>query len=88
MTKTWAIASALGLASLAALPGICLAAQISYQYDALGRVTKADYGGGNIIIYSYDSVGNRTSMTSTGSQQGSSRVVVLPLLGGLVLPIP
>jgi hypothetical protein len=59
-----------------------------YTYDALGRVTKADYGAGKTVSYSYDSAGNRTSVATTGFPAAPVKVVVLPLLGGLVLPLP
>lgn len=41
---------------LAAMPG--LAATISYTYDAAGRITYADYGGGKSISWTYDANGN------------------------------
>lgn len=34
------------------------AAEISYAYDAAGRLVEADYGGGKSIRYLYDSLGN------------------------------
>lgn len=34
-----------------------------YTYDALGRITTATYDTGVIIIYTYDSNGNRLSQT-------------------------
>ncbi len=33
---------------------------VVYTYDALGRVTTANYDTGVIVIYSYDANGNRT----------------------------
>jgi YD repeat-containing protein len=33
---------------------------VTYTYDALGRVTSANYDTGVIIIYTYDANGNRT----------------------------
>ena len=33
----------------------------SYTYDALGRVTSANFDDGAIILYSFDAAGNRTS---------------------------
>ena len=35
------------------------AAPIAYTYDSLNRLTKADYGGGLVITYTYDAAGNR-----------------------------
>lgn len=34
---------------------------VTYTYDALGRVTTASYDTGVIVIYTYDSNGNRTA---------------------------
>lgn len=36
-------------------------------YDSLGRVTKASYSSGVVIVYVYDASGNRTSYTVTGA---------------------
>jgi YD repeat-containing protein len=45
---------------------------ISYEYDAMGRLTKATYGSGAVIEYVYDKAGNRlastTSLTSTAGK--------------------
>lgn len=71
----------LGLATTAAAKSAT-----QYTYDALGRVTKVDYGAGKFVSYSYDSAGNRTNVSTTGFPPG--KFVVLPLLGGLVIPIP
>ena len=71
----------LGLATVATAQGAT-----QYTYDSLGRVTSVDYGAGKTISYSYDKAGNRTRVTTTGFP--SPKFVVLPLLGGLVLPIP
>lgn len=38
----------------------CLAESVTYTYDDLNRLTKADYGNGTAISYTYDEVGNRT----------------------------
>jgi len=38
---------------------------ISYTYDALYRLTAADYSTGEQYAYQYDPVGNRTAMTDT-----------------------
>jgi len=62
------------------------AAETRYTYDALGRLTKVEAGNGRVTEYTYDAANNRTKVTSTGGSSG--RVVVLPLLGGLVLPLP
>lgn len=65
--------------------GVAAETQTYYTYDALGRLTKVTTTSGRATEYTYDAANNRTKVTSTG---GSSRVVVLPLLGGLVLPLP
>lgn len=39
------------------LPAI--AAQLTYQYDSLSRVTNVNYGNGSVISYAYDGAGNR-----------------------------
>jgi YD repeat-containing protein len=36
---------------------------VTYTYDALGRVTTANYDTGVCVIYSYDANGNRLSQT-------------------------
>ena len=42
-----------------------IAGTVSYQYDQLGRLTRADYSDGSVIEYTYDAVGNRLSMKVT-----------------------
>ncbi len=37
---------------------------VSYVYDDLNRLTQVDYGGGNVVTYSYDELGNRVSLTA------------------------
>jgi YD repeat-containing protein len=37
----------------------------SYEYDALGRMTKVTYDDGSYIIYTYDAAGNRTVVSAT-----------------------
>ncbi|HXK59405.1 MAG TPA: Ig-like domain-containing protein [Acidobacteriota bacterium] len=46
--------------------------ELSYGYDELDRLIRADYGGGSSVEYSYDAVGNR--QTETG-QDPSGRAV-------------
>jgi len=41
---------------------------IAYTYDALNRLTKADYSTGESYEYEYDAVGNRTHYTETITQ--------------------
>ncbi len=38
---------------------------IDYVYDSLNRLTSADYSTGESFEYAYDTVGNRTTMTTT-----------------------
>ncbi|WP_089928632.1 RHS repeat domain-containing protein [Caulobacter sp. UNC279MFTsu5.1] len=79
----------IGLAVLcfAAAPSWATAAETqTYTYDALGRLTKVVSTNGRVTEYTYDAANNRTQVTSTGGSSG--KVVVLPLLGGLVLPLP
>ena len=40
---------------------------IQNEYDNLNRLTRIDYGNGNVIDYSYDAVGNRTAQLIEGS---------------------
>jgi uncharacterized repeat protein (TIGR01451 family) len=38
----------------------------SYSYDAAGRLTGEDRGGGQVVVYQYDASGNRIGTTMTG----------------------
>ena len=42
----------------------CGAGQITYTYDALGRLTAVQYGNGAQATYAFDAVGNRTQVIS------------------------
>ena len=55
------------LALLLLLPGSLLGVTVSYQYDALHRLTSVDYGNGTVIAYAYDPAGNRTEKVVTSS---------------------
>jgi len=44
---------------------------ISYAYDALYRLTAADYSTGEAYAYRYDAAGNRSTMTSTTPLSGT-----------------
>ena len=74
---------------MAAFAQTASAGTTSYKYDALGRVTEVDYPDGSIVTYTYDAAGNRTQTTRTAGTTGVvvTKVVVLPLLGGVVIPI-
>jgi YD repeat-containing protein len=39
---------------------------VTYEYDALNRLTKATYDDGSTIVYTYDSVGNRLTQDING----------------------
>ncbi|WP_083901595.1 RHS repeat domain-containing protein [Azospirillum sp. B4] len=71
--------------------GSAHASGITYKYDALGRVTSVTYPDNSTISYTYDAAGNRTTVAFAGTKGGTfapQAVIVLPLLGGFVLPIP
>lgn len=60
---------ALALLIGASLSGHAQAAtgDVTYTYDAQGRVISATYGNGSVFIYTYDPAGNRLSVvTGTG----------------------
>ncbi|WP_211102154.1 RHS repeat domain-containing protein [Nitrospirillum pindoramense] len=63
----------------------------SYTYDNQGRLWKVTAPGGAVTTYTYDAAGNRTGATTTGgsatSNYATNTVIVLPLLGGFVLPV-
>ena len=44
-----------------------LAGSVSYTYDTLGRLAKATYSTGMVIIYTYDAAGNRSSTVISGA---------------------
>lgn len=68
------------------------ASTTTYTYDALGRLVAASTTGtvnnGVQLGTNYDPVGNRTAYTVTGSPNGPNRVVVVPLNGFTVIPLP
>ena len=57
--------SAVLLAAALALSGVCSAANVTYEYDAQRRVSKAIYDSGTYVTYSYDLNGNRTTSVLT-----------------------
>ncbi|GAO40617.1 hypothetical protein SCH01S_49_00310 [Sphingomonas changbaiensis NBRC 104936] len=62
---------------------------VTYSYDAQGRLVTAVHSGtvnNNVqATYSFDAADNRTNLTITNA---FSRVVVVPLNGLTVIPIP
>lgn len=44
-------------------------ANVTYGYDALGRVVTALYDNGRCTVFTYDAVGNRTSQTTANPPQ-------------------
>lgn len=84
---------AIGLAAAGVSSPAVSAETQTYTYDALGRLVKVEKSGGinNGVEaqYQYDAAGNRQLVTVTGASTSSSRrVVVVPLLGYLVIPLP
>ncbi|EGY02705.1 YD repeat protein [Nitrospirillum viridazoti Y2] len=81
----------LAIALTGALPGAAQAGDTKYEYDNLGRLKQVTAPSGAITVYTYDNAGNRTAATTSGgsatSNYATNTVIVLPLLGGFVLPI-
>jgi len=50
---------------LVLLYSVSIAGTANYQYDQLGRLTRAQYSDGSALEYTYDAVGNRLSMKVT-----------------------
>lgn len=69
---------------------------IAYTYDARGRLTKVTHAGsmnnGVVITYAFDKAGNRlTKVTSEGGPNvpsASGQGLVVPIIGGALVPIP
>jgi YD repeat-containing protein len=62
----------------------------AYEYDVHGRLIKVTTDGGATVVYSYDVADNRTAVVAsppTNPSPPSAKVVVVPLLGFLVIPI-
>lgn len=53
-----------GLSLVVVCAGLALAD--TYTYDEHNRITSVDYGSGKTVSYSYDKVGNRTTVVSAG----------------------
>jgi YD repeat-containing protein len=48
------------------------AGAVTYTYDDLNRLTKAEYTNGTVIAYTYDAAGNRTQVTEVAYQDSDS----------------
>src|SRR3954463_5067785 len=55
----WLLAMCAGFVALASVAG-----SVTYEYDQLGRLRKAIYPDGTVIVYSLDPAGNRTSVAT------------------------
>lgn len=75
------------------LPALGWAGSVEYRYDALGRLVAVETATGAKARYDYDPAGNRTAVQVSGNGSvplpggRGGVVVVLPLLGGLVVPV-
>jgi YD repeat-containing protein len=49
------------------VPCISVAETINYTYDSLNRIVREERSNGAVIVYAYDSAGNRTSKVVSGS---------------------
>ncbi len=64
------------------LPQTVFAVNVTYTYDAAGRLLTAQYGDGQHVAYSYDAVGNMTQRMASGFGGGSLGAAVIQLLLG------
>jgi YD repeat-containing protein len=71
------LGAALGLLLSLAITGASVAATASYEYDALGRLTRISYADGKRVIYRLDAAGNRTQVTS-GTPAGVPASISVP----------
>lgn len=62
MRKLWILI----LAVSGMTPGVASSEAISYVYDALGRLKAVSYSTGAEVLYDYDAVGNRITVTASG----------------------
>jgi len=64
------------LAGLVPLSVLCTGAfadDVSYTYDAMGRLVRVDYASGPTVVYNYDPAGNRTSVAYGCKKRGARR---------------
>lgn len=66
-----------GLVFLLVATAAALAATASYEYDALGRLTRIGYPDGRQVIYRLDPAGNRTQLVS-GTVAGTPSSITVP----------
>lgn len=59
------------------LTGTAMAATASYEYDALGRLTRIDYADGKRVVYQLDAAGNRAQVAS-GTLPGVPSSMTVP----------
>jgi YD repeat-containing protein len=71
------LGTALGLVLALVLASAATAATATYEYDALGRLTRIDYSDGKRVIYRLDAAGNRTQVTS-GTAAGVPASITVP----------
>jgi len=69
--------AACGLVVSILATGATLAATASYEYDALGRLTRIGYSDGTRVIYRLDAAGNRTQVVS-GTLSGVPYSITVP----------
>ena len=67
MKKSITLILALALSLWIVNNGQAVVLNITYTYDNLNRLTKADYGGGVSIEYAYDNAGNITATAAVGN---------------------
>ena len=58
----------------------------TFEYDDLGRITKATYDNGMVVDYAYDPAGNRTSKIISGGTPPPNPPD--PLAGKIFITIP
>jgi YD repeat-containing protein len=69
--------AACGVVLSFALSGTTLAATASFEYDALGRLTRVGYSDGRQMVYRLDAAGNRTQVVS-GTLPGVPASISVP----------
>jgi hypothetical protein len=82
-TKKMIPAAGLALLFLLVSGAFSMALSITYTYDSVGRLLKAEYGGGRVIEYFYDLTGNILT-SKVISADKTLRVFILPEEGGSV----